>query len=411
MLHVLCGLLAAIDPTPAPAPDPAPAPTDPPADAPAGEPTTGDPADQPVDDDIAAALAADAADTSKRPPPAPGGGVAQSLNPDLAVIADVGLAWSSEDGADNGLALGEVELAIGKEVDPYFRFDGNLVFGAEGAEVEEAYATTLDLPHSLQARAGQFLTRFGRQNSTHPHTWDLVDRPFALERVFGGEGNRGAGVELSWLTPLSWYVELVGSVTDARGGETNRSFLGDSERAVKTPLDLQDTLAAKSFHELSPDLSLLWGVSYATGPSGLRRGDRTDVVGVDGYLKYRPITRQSFTIVALTSEWLYRRRQVPGATLTDVSGYGQLFWRFAQRWGAAARYEYGSAASGGDDPLDPAWTEARQRAALALTFWPSEFSRLRAQASLDAPGWLDDPIVTGFFSLEVAVGAHGAHSF
>ena len=76
-------------------------------------------------------------------------------------------------------------------------FWGVLDYGTE-------YAAPL-LPHSLQARAGQFLTRFGRLNPTHPHTWDLVDQPFALGRVFGSEGNRGAGVELSWLTPLSWY--------------------------------------------------------------------------------------------------------------------------------------------------------------------------------------------------------------
>ena len=54
-------------------------------------------------------------------------------------------------------------------VDPYFRFDSNLVFSQFGVEIEEAYATTLDLPANLQVRAGQFLTRFGRINATHPH--------------------------------------------------------------------------------------------------------------------------------------------------------------------------------------------------------------------------------------------------
>lgn len=382
------------------------------------------PADD-LGDDIDAALAADAAAAAEAAPSSTGSRVLQSLNPDLAFIADFALAWFDQDenlqGGDhdpqeNGFAMTSLELAIGKEVDPYFRFDANLVFSADGVEVEEAYATTLDLPYSLQARAGQFLNRFGRQNSTHPHQWDFADQPFALSRVFGGEANRGVGVELSWLTPMPWYVEVIGSITDARGEGTARSFIGDAERAVKTPLDLQDTLVAKSFHELSPDLSLLWGASYATGPSGLRRGDRADVIGVDGYLKFRPITRQSHTVIAITTEWLWRRREVPGDSFVDVSGYAQLFWRFAPRWGTAVRYEYGSPAvnRAGEhvgDPLDPDWTEARHRAAAALTFWPSEFSRLRAQVSLDAPRWLPDPIVAGFLTLEVAIGAHGAHAF
>lgn len=421
--------------TPAPPPSPAAgdatAPTDgatttPPPDATAPDGTAPDSAT--ADDDLAAelgdAIAADTATAAKNAP-AGGGGALQSLNPDLAFIADLALAWFSQDQNlqagdhdphDNGFQLTGLELSVGKEVDPYFRFDANLVFGADGVEIEEAYGTTLDLPYSLQARAGQFLTRFGRMNNTHPHQWDFADQPFALSRVFGGEGNRGPGVELSWLTPLSWYVEVIGSVTDARGEGTARSFIGDAGRPVDSPVALQDTLAVKSFHELSPDLSLLWGASYATGPSGARKGDRADVVGVDAYLKYRPITRQSHTIIALTTEWIARRRQQPDATLTDVSGYAQLFWRFAQRWGTAVRYDYGGAATDADgatgaDALDPDWTSARHRGTAALTFWPSEFSRLRAQISVDRPGWLDDPVVAGFLTLELAVGAHGAHAF
>ena len=50
-------------------------------------------------------------------------------------------------------------------------------------------------------------------------------------------------------------------------------------------------------------------------------------------------------------------RQVPDDTLQDVNGYAQLFWRFAQRWGTAARYEYGTGAYDADgtrvpDPLE-----------------------------------------------------------
>lgn len=382
--------------------------------------------------EIEAALAQDRVHTEaaptaaqRDPEPAARGGAAGPLNPDISVISDVALAVFSDpdrqlqtgghDPTANGFNLQQLELSIGAAVDPYFRFDANLVFSLVAVEVEEAYGTTLDLPGGLQIRAGQFLTRFGRINPTHPHTWDFVDQPFAIGRVFGSEGNRGLGAEISWLTPLPWFVELVASATGAGGEQSARSFYGDRDLGVESPLDLQYTTAVKQFFDLSDDLSLLWGLSAAFGPNGTGRANRSEVYGTDVYLKYRPISRASDTIVSLQTEWLYRRRQVPGDVLADLTGYAQLFWRFARRWGTAARYELGTPALGLDgevaaDPLDPEWTAARHRVAAALTFWPTEFSRLRAQVALDDPSW-EEPIWAAFLSLELITGAHGAHQF
>jgi hypothetical protein len=365
------------------------------------------------DADIAKALADDAAaqkaaqpaaaavDTSVGPAPA------QSMNPDLSFIADFAVASFSqqalEDGDhdphEDGFALQALELAASKAVDPYFKFNANINFSNDGVEIEEAYATTLDLPWNLQARAGKFLTQFGRINPTHPHAWDFADAPFAITRAFGGEGNRGVGVELSYLTPLPWYVELIGSATDPRSG----SFLPEDDH-IDHVWTAQTTLAAKQFFELGPNWSLLWGLSYAEGPHG---GDalRTHVAGTDLYLKYRPITFGSDTIVSLQSEWIYRRVEEASGSIADVSGYAQLFWRFAKRWGTGLRYEYGS-----HDPDDPDWMADRHRGAVALTFWPTEFSRLRAQVQADDPRWLT-PSYEAFVTLELSVGVHGAHKF
>ncbi len=378
---------------------------------------------------IEAATAEDAAALEETAPSAPepaAGAPSESMNPDLSFIADFALAAFSDDepdlqtGAhdprDNGFTLQQLELWVGAAVDPYFRFDANLVFGLFGVEIEEAYATTLDLPAGLQARVGQFLTRFGRLNATHPHAWHFVDQPFALGRVFGGEGNRGLGVELSWLTPLPWYVELVGSVTDAAGDESARSFYGADDPGVESPLDFQYTAAVEQFFALSDDWSLYWGLSAALGPNPTGRDNRTEVYGTDLYLKWRPITYASDQEIAVQAEWLVRRRQVPEDVLTDVSGYAYVFWRFAERWGAGLRYEHGSPAYDleGDraqDYLDPEWTDHRHRVAANLTFWPTEFSRLRLQGAVDYPKWLDEPVWAGFLQAEFVTGAHGAHPF
>nr|WP_225937028.1 zinc-regulated TonB-dependent outer membrane receptor [Myxococcus sp. RHSTA-1-4] len=345
---------------------------------------------------------------------------------DLSFILDVAAAGFSSkeplqtgghDPAKNGFNLQQLELSIGSVVDPYFRFDGNLVFSQFGVEIEEAYGTTLALPANLQVRAGQFLTRFGRLNPTHPHAWDFVDQPFALGRVFGGEGNRGLGTELSWLTPLPWYVELIGSATDATGESTARSFFGASAERVQSPLDLQLTGILKQFFPLSDDLSLMWGLSAATGPNATGYRNRTDVYGTDVYLRYRPITDGgNTTLITFQAEGFYRRRQVPDDVLTDFSAYAQGAWRFSQRWATALRYELGTPARGesGDvvtDPLDPDWTEDRQRISANVTFWPTEFSRLRLQGATDRVGWRESPDYSVFLALELVTGAHGAHAF
>ncbi len=388
--------------------------------------SASEPTPAPDVSEIEAALAADAeaAASSAAPPPAtaPSASV-QSLNPDLSVIGDfAAAAFSREenhqtgghDPVESGFNLQAVELSLGAAVDPYFRFDSHFAFGREGFELEEAYGTTLALPWHLQARFGQFLSRFGRANALHPHRWDFVDQPLALGRLFGAEGNRGLGAELSALLPLPWYVELVASVSRADGEGSARSFYGAQTPAVKGPADLLYVLALKQFFPLSDDWSLFVGASAALGPNASAPGHRSEVVGADFYLKYRPITRQSYVSLALQSEWMARRRELAGVTLFDLNGYSQLVYRFAQRWSAAVRYELGTASFDRHgralpDPLDPEWNALRRRGALALSFYPSEFSRVRLQGSRDGGPFAG--VWAGFLAVELAMGAHGAHAF
>jgi hypothetical protein len=370
-------------------------------------------------EEIEKALAADAP-----PPPAPSlpqaiGAVVQSLNPDLSLIADVALAAmpggerfgaGAHDPARTGFNLQQLELAASAAVDPFFRFNANLVFSKFGVEIEEAYATSTSLPFRLQLRAGQFLTRFGRQNSTHLHAWTFSDAAFALARVFGAEGNRGVGAELSYLAPLPWYVEAVASLTEADGEASARSFMGARELPVRGPADLQLTTALKQFHELSDAWSLAWGLSWASGPASTGYRNRTEVYGADLYLKFRPLGDDP-TVVALQLETLHRRRQVPHGVLTDWGGYAQLSWRWTLPWSVAGRYELGTPEIGGAGALDPQWVSARQRVSAAVTYEPTEFSRVRLQAASDFLGWETRPRLSAFLMFEVSVGAHGAHPF
>ena len=387
-------------------------------------PTTAPPPTPEELEEIQRALGADA---KASPAPAPAakadrgwGAVARavaSFNPDLAFIADFSLAAFSDpnlqagghDPTGNGFNLQGLELSFGADADPYFKLAGNIVFGPEEVELEEVYATTLSLPASLQVRAGQFFTRFGRINDSHPHQWDFVDQPLVIGKMMGPDGNRGLGLEVSWLSPLPWYLELVVSETMATGECCARSFYADDDQGVHGPQDLETVVALEQFHALSDDWSLATGLSFAIGPNPSATNAESYLLGGDVYLKYRPISRQSHTIVSLQAEGITRRRQSAGpdgATLVDTGLYGQLFWRFAQRWATAARYDYVTGAPG--DPLDPEWVSERQRVAADVTFYPTEFSRLRLQGSADLPAYRPDPIYAAFLALEVAVGAPGA---
>jgi outer membrane receptor protein involved in Fe transport len=406
-------MTAAAMPASAQAPPPAPAP------APKAPPPSLSPQELA---EIQGALGADKAAVPTAPPPSvpipgPIARAVQSMNPSISFIADFALAGFSSkslqmgghDPYQNGFNLQALEMSASADVDPYFKFDAHIVFGHDGVEVEEAYATTSALPGNLQVRAGQFLTRFGRINPTHPHAWDFVDQPLVIGKMLGGDGNRGLGAEVSWLMPLPWYTELVVSETQATGGCCARSFYGDTDLGVKSPKDLETTLALKQFHALTSDWSLSLGLSAALGPNPTYRGAESYVLGADLYLKYRPISRESSTMVTLTAEALTRRRETPTGTLADSGLYAQVAWRFAQRWTTGARYDFVSGARG--DYLDPDWISARHRATADLTFYPTEFSRLRVQGSADVPTWQTTHIYAAFLALEVAVGAHGAHPF
>jgi len=60
--------------------------------------------------------------------------------------------------------------------------------------------------------------------------------------------------------------------------------------------------------------------------------------------------------------------------------------------------------------LEPEWVEERHRIAANVTYWPTEFSRLRLQGSRDLPEWRS-PVWAAFLAVELVTGAHGAHPF
>ncbi len=276
----------------------------------------------------------------------------------------------------------ELELALQSVVDPYARADIFISFGPGSVDVEEAYLTTLSLPVGLQLKAGKLKSPFGRLNQQHPHVWDFVDAPLALQRILGPDSLSGAGADLAWLSPLPWFAEL-----HAAWQEVSPGLAGQPQSTALARLIQYFDLAEGT--TLGVGLSGAWRLS---GP-----GDTRNIAGADLFLKIRPPQGRAY--VALQGEILADDLG-GGGTGQQGGGYAQVVWRGSPHWELGARYDDAAAVGGGRE---------RRWSALA-GFLPSEFLRLRLQVSEDLlPG--DRHGLEALLHLEFAIGAHGAHPF
>ncbi|MCX6908115.1 MAG: hypothetical protein NTY01_08735 [Verrucomicrobia bacterium] len=403
---------------------------------------------QKVDAEAAVALAPPPGAPSNVPLPQPSasqpsfriGGAGSYIDISLDVLAAA--AWSSEtngtmrnlqfgghDPHERGFTLQNAELALEGAVDPYFRGDAFIITqidrGETTVELEEAYLTTTQLPWNLQVKAGQFVTEFGRigQSKPHPHTWDFADQPVVWGRLFGPDGLRNPGARVSWLAPTPFYLELFGTAQNAGGG-TAYSFLNKqgetfagrtlTGRTVHNIGDLLYTLRANSSFDLDDENTLSAGASSAFGPNSTGDHASTAIYGADVYWRWKPVANDhGWPFVKWTTEALrrdYEAAEQPGfaaATLNDWGFYTELAWGIRRPWVTGFRMDYAE----GNDPTDPQ-RDRRMRFSPNVTYYFSEFSKLRLQYNMDRAQHLNDKLAHGaFLQFEFMLGAHGAHKF
>ncbi|MCI0744169.1 MAG: TonB-dependent receptor [Verrucomicrobia subdivision 3 bacterium] len=373
-----------------------------------------------------------------------------------------------------GFTVQNLETTFEGMVDPYFRGQANIVYqidseGESLLEVEEAYLETLALPGNLQVKGGQYFTEFGRLNPTHPHSWAFVDQPLVNGRFLGGDGLRNPGARVSWLMPTPFYSELFLSVQnshgetassfrsagDAHGGEEEEGEVplafrhADNDRGLKHVQDLLFVPRYAVSFDLTDSQTALFGASAAFGPNsrgGEDGGDTdTQIYGLDLTWKWKsPRHTAGFPFVAWQTEAMLRRYDVgafdwadetegqiidestgnpanlTGETLTDYGFYTQLLYGFRKGWVAGLRFDYvtGDRAdyermnlSLDGEPLGRDLQRAEGwRISPNLTWYPTEFSKLRLQYNYDdRKGIGEDHSV--WLQFEFLLGSHGAHKF
>ena len=342
------------------------------------------------------------------------------------------------DPQQRGFNARNIELAFDGAVDPYFEGFANIVFKLDNdneteVEVEEAFLQTTSLPFNLQLKAGQFFAAFGRINPVHPHAWDFADAPLVHGRLLGPDGLRGVGAQISWIVPVPWYSQVIFAVQNGRGG-TGYSFRNPGDDGIffgrattdREARGLQDFVWIPRWEnsvDLSPTQVVLAGVSGAFGSNETGANSRTQIYGADFLYKWKSSHAEGgFPFVKWQTEAMYRRFEAgrgvdesfPVAeTFHDWGMYSQLLWGFKKGWVAGVRGDYlhDTDSHFTDDPD----RQTRSRISANLTWYPTEFSKIRLQYNHD---FLEEnfflanrDIDSVFLQFEFILGAHGAHKF
>ena len=365
---------------------------------------------------------------------------ANYLNLSFDLITNVGtstkrdvteLELGDHDPDQRGFSLRNAEMSLDGAVDPYFKAFANIVFKLDknnetSVELEEAYGLTTSLPWNLQIKGGQFFAEFGRQNPTHPHAWAFVDEPLVMGRLLGGDGLRNVGARVSWLAPTSFYTELLLGVFNGEGG-TAFSFRNPDNTYGRAPVDrgvsaFDDLLyvpRVTSSFDLTDTQTLVVGASGAFGANDSGDDTSTQIYGGDVYWKWRPErAQQGFPFVSWQTEGMLRRYEagadltagLPSETLHDGGFYSQLLWGFHLGWVAGLRGEYVTGDGSAFDDTNPDERGDRTRVSPNLTWYPTEFSKLRFQYNYDH-GEEFGSEHSAWLQLELLLGAHAAHKF
>jgi hypothetical protein len=341
--------------------------------------------------------------------------------------------------------LGESELAISANIDPYFRGVFITAFTPENTlEVEEAYFQTLALKQGFTLKGGRFLSGIGYQNEIHQHAWDFQDAPLAYKAFLGGRYVQD-GVQLRWVAPTPIFLEFGGELASGEsfpGNDRNKNGAGSAALFAHVGGDIGESYAWRS------------GLSYLRTSARNRSFQDIDSLGtpvtnsftgrarvwiVDGVLKWAPNGNSTRQNLKLQGE--YFRSQQDGTLAYDDSAspapvfgalsdsfrsrqsgwYAQAVYQFMPRWRVGYRYDalrHGSVDIGivnnglgptaADFTLLGPYNPSRNTG--MIEFNPSEFSRLRLQIAQDKSrmGATDNQI---FVQYIYSLGPHGAHRF
>jgi hypothetical protein len=344
-------------------------------------------------------------------------GGSKVFNPDIAVIGDflgaAGTNASQPDPFSRGgdhplpLQLHESEASFQAVVDPYARADFFLSFGEEGVDVEEGFVTFTSLPGGLLTKVGKMRAAFGKVNTLHNHVLPWTDRPLVTYNLVGGEdGIDDAGFSVAKLVPNPWlFLEATGQVFRGDSGGEGSPLFQTTRRS-----ELSYVGHLRGYHDITDNSNIDVGGSYSWGHNGVPSdtaqpdaGSRvTQLYGIDGTFRWRPLQRSIYHSFVGRTEWIWSRRDQLDGLQNAWGMYVSGDYQFGRRWFGGVRYDRSGRAT------DASLTDTG--ASFILTYWPSEFSQVRAQYRRTNYALVESANEL-LFQFQFSIGAHGAHLF
>lgn len=305
------------------------------------------------------------------------------LNPEISATGDFHLVGGNHQ--DEELQARHFELDIQSYLDPYTKF--HLVLGYHGngresdfgvdpdeepekhanASVGEAYVSWLNLPGNISFTVGKKRAQFGVLNRWHLHALDQVDAPLVLQESFGDHGLTGTGFSVDWLMPKLW-ADTNELTVEAFNGDSDVAFAGED---WKHPTYLA---RLKSYWDLSTDSYLEIGLDGMHGKADMDGHLDHDFYAMDFAYDWYPAGKELYREFTLRGMLQNSKLDLDREADREAWGgfvYSQL--KFSAHWIAGLRYDY----------VEDQREENHQYWGLSpyLTFWQSEFVRLRAQYS------------------------------
>ena len=307
------------------------------------------------------------------------------LNPEISVNGDLFLV-----GGDNlrtEMQARNFELGFQSYLDPYTRM--KVVFDYEGAhadwefgdreddegeeehsgfDLEEGYLSWLNLPGNTSLTVGKKRQQFGVLNRWHSHALPQTDYPWVIQESFGDHGLSGTGVSFEWLMPRLW-ADANELVVEVMNGNNEVAFAGSDWRKPTFLANL------KSYWDLSANTYVQ--VDF-TGLHGVTDHDGNlshDFLALDVVYDWYPLGRELYRGFQLRGMLLRSWLDLyEGGSLNTWGSYLYGQYKFTRRWIAGVRWD---------------WVEGQRRTGYEfwgvspyLSFWQSEYVRLRAQYSL-----------------------------
>ena len=333
----------------------------------------------------------------------------QALNPEISVNSDVFAHINKDDTDEDNFFAREFEISIISNLDPYSRAKVFLSRHVEGGEfspfadgdhghghgeeegggggfaAEEGYIEWVSLPGGTSLKVGKFFQQFGQMNRWHAHALPFQTRSLPHIAFVGAESLAQTGASMHWLAPFSPLGGTYEATVELTRSE-NETLFGESGRlSMLTHLN--------GFWNLSSSVDFDLGVSWLNGSYEDEEHfmDR-NLYGMEAALNWNPPGQSRYRGLMLRGgvmalEGLVGHEDHEGHDdgegeddhedegLEQAIGYwglGEV--RLSQNWLVGARFDR---TENPEDPTETAWLFSP-----TLTWWQSEYVRLRAEYDL-----------------------------